>query len=43
MKALLFLPLCGLLFLLPGCNTVKGVGQDISGSASYVQEKISGN
>ena len=27
---------------LSGCNTVKGVGEDISGSATFVQHKISG-
>ena len=26
--------------LLSGCNTVKGLGEDISGSASYVQDKM---
>jgi len=35
--------LCAAAVIPAGCNTVKGFGQDISGSASYVQEKISGN
>ena len=35
---LLALPL-----LLSGCNTVKGLGEDISGSASWTQEKITGD
>lgn len=29
--------------LLSGCNTVKGLGEDISGSASWTQEKITGD
>ncbi len=28
--------------LLSGCNTVKGFGEDISGSATYVQDKMGG-
>jgi len=42
MKALLFLPVVMALLLLSGCNTVKGLGEDISGSASWTQEKMSG-
>jgi len=38
---LLFLLTAPLLF--SGCNTVKGIGNDISGSASYVQDKMSGD
>jgi predicted small secreted protein len=42
MKALLFLPLAMATLLLSGCNTIKGVGEDISGSANWTQEKMSG-
>jgi predicted small secreted protein len=42
MKALLLLPLIIAPLLLSGCNTVKGLGEDISGSASWTQEKMSG-
>jgi len=42
MKAiLLLLSIASVSLLLAGCNTMKGVGEDISGSASYVQEKMS--
>jgi len=30
-------------FLLTGCNTFKGVGEDITGAASWSQEKMSGS
>ena len=43
MKALLLLALLALPLLLSGCNTVKGLGQDISGSASWTQEKMTGD
>ena len=46
MKAPLLLTLLALLalpLLLSGCNTVKGFGQDISGSASWTQEKMTGD
>jgi len=42
MKALLLLPLIVAPLLLSGCNTMKGVGEDITGSAAWTQEKISG-
>jgi predicted small secreted protein len=42
MKTLLILPLIVAPLLLSGCNTVKGFGEDISGSASWTQDKISG-
>ena len=42
MKTLLLLALTVAPLLLSGCNTVKGLGEDISGSASWTQEKISG-
>jgi len=42
MKALLLLPLIVAPLLLSGCNTVKGLGEDISGSATWTQDKISG-
>jgi predicted small secreted protein len=43
MKVLLFLPLFAAALLLSGCNTMKGLGEDISGSATYVQGKMDGN
>lgn len=39
---LTILSLLALPLLLSGCNTVKGLGQDISGSASWTQEKMTG-
>ena len=42
MKALLLLPMIVAPLLLAGCNTVKGFGEDISGSATYVQDKMGG-
>ena len=42
MKFILILPLGMTLLTMTGCNTVKGFGNDISGSASYVQDKMSG-
>jgi predicted small secreted protein len=43
MKELILLP-CFIVItaslLLCGCNTVKGLGEDISGSATYVQGKM---
>lgn len=42
MKALLLLPLALGSFLLSGCNTVKGLGEDISGTATWTQDKMSG-
>lgn len=43
MKALLILPLIAASFLLSGCNTIKGVGEDISGTATWTQEKMTGS
>jgi predicted small secreted protein len=46
MKGSLFLTLLPLLaatLLLSGCNTVKGFGEDVSGSATYVQDKMNGD
>jgi predicted small secreted protein len=43
MKTLLILPLIVAPLLLSGCNTMKGVGEDISGSASWTQEKMTGS
>lgn len=43
MKALLLLPMIVAPLLLAGCNTVKGFGEDISGSASWTQEKMTGS
>ncbi|WP_116138130.1 lipoprotein [Trinickia diaoshuihuensis] len=34
------LVLLGALFVLTGCNTIAGVGQDISGSARAVQHAL---
>jgi predicted small secreted protein len=42
MKVHLILPVAMALLLLSGCNTIKGVGEDISGSANWTQEKMSG-
>jgi predicted small secreted protein len=43
MKALLLLPMIVAPLLLAGCNTVKGFGEDISGTASWTQEKMTGS
>lgn len=43
MKALLLLSLIASSILLSGCNTFKGVGEDISGAASWTQEKMGGS
>ena len=43
MKAIYLLPLIVVTLLLSGCNTVKGLGEDISGSATWTQDKISGD
>jgi len=43
MKALLLLPLIVTVLALSGCNTVKGFGEDISGTASWTQEKMTGS
>lgn len=43
MKTLLIIGFGIAPLLLSGCNTMKGVGQDITGSATYVQEKMSGD
>ena len=42
MKALLIFPLIATSILLSGCNTFKGVGEDISGAASWTQDKMGG-
>lgn len=39
---ILILPLVVGSLLLAGCNTFKGIGEDISGTASWTQDKISG-
>lgn len=43
MKTLLFIPLIAAPLLLAGCNTFKGVGEDITGAASWSQEKMTGS
>lgn len=43
MKALLTLSLLLGSFLVSGCNTMKGLGEDISGTASWTQEKMTGS
>lgn len=43
MKALLLLSLTLATLALSGCNTVKGFGEDISGTASWTQEKMTGS
>jgi predicted small secreted protein len=40
---ILLLPLVVGSFLLAGCNTFKGFGEDITGAATWSQEKMSGN
>ena len=42
MKSLYLLPLIVSTLLLSGCNTMKGLGEDISGSASWTQDKMTG-
>ena len=42
MKGYFLLSLLAVSLFLTGCNTVKGIGQDISGTASWTQEKMSG-
>jgi predicted small secreted protein len=42
MKALLLLPAVVGCLLLAGCNTFKGVGEDITGAATWTQDKMSG-
>ena len=29
-------------FFLSGCNTVRGIGEDISGSSNFVEKKLTG-
>ena len=43
MKEILILSLIAASILLSGCNTFKGVGEDISGAASWTQEKMGGS
>lgn len=43
MKVFVLLSLMALSLLLTSCNTVKGLGEDISGSAAWTQDKISGD
>jgi predicted small secreted protein len=43
MKAKLLLSLVFSSLLLTGCNAIKGLGEDISSSASWTQEKMSGD
>ncbi len=43
MKALLLLPLIVTVLALSGCNTVKGFGEDITGTAAWTQEKMTGS
>ena len=42
MKTLMLLTTIVAPLLLSGCNTMKGLGEDISGSATWTQDKISG-
>ena len=42
MKHLMILSAAALTLLLSGCNTFKGVGEDITGAASWSQEKMTG-
>lgn len=34
--------LVGLTLLVTGCNTVRGIGEDISGSSNFVEKKMMG-
>ena len=43
MKALTLLSLVGFPLLFTSCNAVKGLGEDISGSAAWTQDKITGD
>jgi predicted small secreted protein len=43
MKTLLLLPLITATVILTGCNTFKGVGEDITGAATWSQEKMAGD
>ena len=46
MKLLPFLAVVlffGLALILSGCNTVRGFGEDISGSSNFVQKKMTGD
>jgi len=43
MKTLLLLPLITAMVILTGCNTFKGVGEDITGAATWSQEKMAGD
>ena len=42
MKTLMLLTMIVAPLLLSGCNTMKGLGEDISGSATWTQDKMSG-
>jgi predicted small secreted protein len=42
MKATLPLSLAITSLLLSGCNTFKGVGEDITGAATWTQDKMTG-
>jgi predicted small secreted protein len=33
----------GLSLSMVGCNTIRGVGEDISGSANFVEKKMTGD
>ncbi len=35
--------LLGFLLTMVGCNTIRGVGEDISGSANFVERKMTGS
>jgi predicted small secreted protein len=43
MKVLLLPAIAVATLLLSGCNTFKGVGQDITGAASWTQDKMTGS
>jgi predicted small secreted protein len=43
MKELQLLPLVLGSILLSGCNTFKGVGEDITGAATWTQDKMTGS
>lgn len=41
--ALLMLPLVVFVLSMPGCNTMKGVGRDISGASEDVEDSLFGD
>lgn len=42
LRMLCLLFLLGLTLLVTGCNTVRGIGEDLSGSSNFVEKKMMG-